>query len=123
MLFPDRVPYLVGQQSWHCLQRICSFKRAEFKDMETSIRIFQIQVYQNHCLNYSLLKLNQKWGPWVAHSVEHLTLGFSSGHDLMVRGLEPSMGLCAEGSEPAWDSLSPPPLLTHCLKINKLFKK
>ena len=25
------------------------------------------------------------WGTWVAQSVKHLTLGFGSGHDLMVR--------------------------------------
>ena len=32
--------------------------------------------------------------------VKRPTLGFSSGHDLMVRGIEPSV-------EPAWDFLSP----------------
>ena len=30
---------------------------------------------------------------WVAQSVKHLTLGFSSGHDLMVGGFEPHIGL------------------------------
>ena len=28
-------------------------------------------------------------GAWVAQSVEHLTLGFGSGHDFTVRGFEP----------------------------------
>ena len=31
---------------------------------------------------------------------------FSSGHDLMVLGLEPHAWLCAESTEPALDSLS-----------------
>ena len=34
------------------------------------------------------------------------TLGFDSGHDLMACEFEPHMGLCAVGTEPAWDSLS-----------------
>ena len=45
--------------------------------------------------------------PGGAPSVKHLTLGFSSGHDLMVRGFKPRVGLCADSVEPAWDSLSP----------------
>ena len=52
----------------------------------------------------------------MAQSVGHLTLDFGSGHDLPVRGFEPHVGLCADGVEPAWDSLSLP------LKINKLKK-
>ena len=40
--------------------------------------------------------------------VKHLTLYFDSGHDLAVCEFEPHMGLCAGGSEPAWDSLSLP---------------
>ena len=47
--------------------------------------------------------------------VEHPTLGFGSGHGLMVRGFEPHVGLRADGLEPAWDSLS----LSLSLKINK----
>ena len=58
-------------------------------------------------------------------SVKRLTLGFGSGHDVTVRGIEPLMGLCTDSAEPAWDplSLSAPPLriLSHSLKIN--FKK
>ena len=34
-------------------------------------------------------------GSWVAQSVKRLTLGFSSGHDLTVHGLEPCVRLCA----------------------------
>ena len=52
---------------------------------------------------------------------------FGSGHDLMVRGFEPRVGLCADSSEPgacfrACVSLSlsaPPPLMLCLLKINK----
>ena len=46
-------------------------------------------------------------GTWVAQSVKPLTLGFSSGHDLMVCEIEPRVRLCADSTEPAWDSLSP----------------
>ena len=51
----------------------------------------------------------------MAQLVKHLTLDFSSGHDLMVHEFEPCIGLCDGSAEPAWDSLSPslsaPPLL------------
>ena len=42
----------------------------------------------------------------MAQSVKHLTLGFSSGHDLTVHEFEPRVGLCANSVKPAWDSLS-----------------
>ena len=41
-----------------------------------------------------------------AQSAEHPPRGFSSGHDLEVRGFEPCFGLYADGMEPAWDPLS-----------------
>ena len=60
----------------------------------------------------------------MAQLVERPTLGFGSGHDLMVCGKRPWVGLPADSSEP-WDSLS----LSLCpsstqslllsLKINK----
>ena len=43
----------------------------------------------------------------MAQSVRHLTLDFSSGHDLTVREIEPLVGLHADSTEPAWDSPSP----------------
>ena len=46
-------------------------------------------------------------GTWVAQLVKRLTLGFGSGHNLTVREFKPCVGLCADSSEPAWDSLSP----------------
>ena len=46
-------------------------------------------------------------GAWVAQSVKCPTLDFGSGHDLMVDGIEPRIGLSADSVEPAWDSLSP----------------
>lgn len=78
-----------------------------------------------------LLTLN--WvsgGAWVAQSVKHPTLDFSSGHDFVVHEIKPSIGLCFDSTEPAWDSLSPPlsalPPLTFfpslSKKINKLIK-
>ena len=44
--------------------------------------------------------------PGRTRSVKRPTLGFGSGHDLTVRGVEPHTGLCADSVEPAWDSLS-----------------
>ena len=56
----------------------------------------------------------------MAQSVKHLTLGFRSGHDLMVHEFEPHIELCTGSVEPAWDSLSLS--LSLSLKINKLKK-
>ena len=48
------------------------------------------------------------WGDtWVAQSVEHLTLDFSSGHDLRVMNeFKPPIGLCAQHEVCMWFSLS-----------------
>ena len=57
--------------------------------------------------------------------VKHLTVGLGLGHDLMVHEFKPCTGLHADGTDLAWDSLSPslsaPPLLAFSLslKINK----
>ena len=53
----------------------------------------------------------------MAQSVKRQTVGFGSGHDLVVCGFEPRAGLCADSSE-AWGLLpvvspslsAPPPL-------------
>ena len=62
----------------------------------------------------------------MVQSVKHLALDFSSGHDLTVCEFEPHMGLCADSSEPAWDSLSPslsaPPPLTLSISLSKINK-
>ena len=50
---------------------------------------------------------------------------FSSGHDLTVHGFKPSIGLCADNSEPGWSLLQilclpvslVPPQLTLCLSL------
>ena len=47
-------------------------------------------------------------GSWVAQSIKHLTLDFSSGHGLRVLGLSLGSGSTLHG-EPAWDSCSPSP--------------
>ena len=44
----------------------------------------------------------------MAQLVRYLTLDFSSGHDLTVRGFKPHIQLCADSVEPAWGSLSLP---------------
>ena len=55
----------------------------------------------------------------MAQSVQRLTLGFGSGHDLTVLEFQPHIGICADSLEPAWDSssLSAPPLLVLSLSL------
>ena len=38
------------------------------------------------------------WGTWVAQLVKHPTLDFGSGHSLIVHGLKPHVGLCADSA-------------------------
>ena len=57
--------------------------------------------------------LPEEVGAWAAQLVKGPTLDFSSGHDLMVCGIEPHVRLCTDDTEPAWDSLSLP--LPHSL--------
>ena len=54
-----------------------------------------------------LKEVKRSWGTWVAQSVERPILVTGSGRDLMVRGIEPHVRLCANSTEPAGDSLSP----------------
>ena len=58
-------------------------------------------------LTYLILLIGNDRGAWVAQLVEHLTLGFPSGHDLTVHEFELSVKLCADSAESAWDSVSP----------------
>ena len=59
---------------------------------------------------YSLFKV-KNWGAWVVQSIKHLTLGFSSGHDLRV--VRSSL---ASGSRISKKSACPSPLLpSACL--------
>ena len=53
--------------------------------------------------------------------LKRLTLGFGSHHDLTVREFEPCVGLCTDGAEPAWDSLSlllSVPFPTHSVSLS-----
>ena len=73
--------------------------------------------------------MEKMWDTWVAQSMTlgqtsvGLTLGFSTGHDLMVCEIEPCVRLCTDSVETAWDSpsLSAPLLLflSLSLKTNK----
>ena len=77
----------------------------------------------------------KKVSNWGAGVVKHLTLNFSSGHDLTVHEIKPQEGIHTNSAKSAWDSLSlslspslsasPPLLCIHSLslKINKLLKK
>ena len=68
-------------------------------------------------------------GAWVAPLVERPTLDFCSGLNVTAREFKPCLGLCADSTEAAWDSLPlslslslsvPPPLsLSHSLSQNK----
>ena len=78
----------------------------------------QIKMTTNHHLTpvrMSLIKRQEKTrGAWVFSRVKLPTLGFHSGHDLMI------FKICADSTEPAWDSLSaPPPLCSLSLSQNK----
>ena len=42
----------------------------------------------------------------MAQLVKHPTLGFRSGHYLIVGKMEPRVQLCADSAESAWDFLS-----------------
>ena len=59
--------------------------------------------------------------PWLAQLVKRL--GFGSGRDLKVHGIEPCIRHCADSMEPAWDSVfpsvSPLPLLMLSLALSK----
>ena len=63
------------------------------------------------------------WDAWVAPLLKPLTLDFGPGHDLTVCEFDRQIRLCADGAEPAWDSLSlsaPLPLvLTLSLSLSK----
>ena len=89
----------------------------------------QETMWQNNLPSYEVHRCRIKipslsWGAWVAQLVNHPTLSFSSGHDLMVCEVEPCIRLHADGGEPAWDSLpvslSALPLLARSVsqKIN-----
>ena len=49
----------------------------------------------------------------MAQLVKHPALDLGSGHDLMVRGIEHHVRLCADIAEPTWDSLCLCPCYTY----------
>ena len=62
-----------------------------------------------------MIVLKYPQGAWVAQSVDHPTLGFGSGHDLMVREIKSRVRVLDDSKEPTGDSLSPSlyPSCTH----------
>ena len=52
-----------------------------------------------------LIKVGWCWCAWVVQLVKHPTLGFSSGHDLVIFEFELHIGIYAGSAEPAWDCL------------------
>ena len=78
-----------------------------------------MNIMGSHCVSSynanSLIFQLWSWGAWVAQLVECPTLGFSSGHD-MVLELEPYAGLCAEHRACLGFSVSlPPPFSPACV--------
>ena len=71
--------------------------------------------------NSGIFQKSKAGAAGVAQSAKRLTLDFSSGHDLTVHGFKPHVELCADSSEPAWDSLSlalcPSPAHTPSLSV------
>ena len=58
----------------------------------------------------------------MAQLVKCPALDFGSGHDFMVRGIEPRVGLCADRAELLGilsPSLSAPPPLAHILSFSQ----
>ena len=62
-------------------------------------------------------------GTWMAQSVNHLTLGFSSGHNLRVMRLSLMLGsmLIGEFASPSPSAPPPAPALHAVSQINNLF--
>ena len=50
--------------------------------------------------------MKENSGAWVAQSVKHPTLDFSSGHYLTICEFKPCVRFCTDSVEPAWDYLS-----------------
>ena len=75
-----------------------------------------------YCLILVRMDVIKEKRDYMAQSVKCLTLDLGPGHDLMVREIEPQIGLCAVRSEPSWDSLSTslsdPPLLVCMLSLS-----
>ena len=61
----------------------------------------------------------------MVQSVERPTLDSGSGHDLVVGEFQTHVGLCADSSKPAWESVSHsvPPLLALSLSLSKSTNK
>ena len=114
---------IAPSSSWHPNMHLYVSKHA----LEGVITFFE------NCYSRGTIFIKKQcssWGTWVAQLVKWPTLGFSSGHDLVVHEIEFCIGLCADGTKPAWDSLSPslttpppPPLVsvcTHTLSLSKI---
>ena len=98
----------------HLLSVQVIFKAADAKKQTNEGYDHGARVDKRRSLKYSVSR-----GAWVAQSVRGRTLDFSSGHDLTVRGFKPSVRLCIDSVEPAWDSLSLPLPCSLSLCVSK----
>ena len=69
-------------------------------------------------LEKSLLKKKGYGDAWVTQLIECLTPDFSSGHNLVIHGIELGVRLCVDSVETAWDSLLPSLFTTPSLVIS-----
>ena len=63
-------------------------------------------------------KSSPVWVAWAAQFVKRLTWA-QIMISILVRELEPHIGICAGGAESAWDSLSAPSPLALSLSLSK----
>ena len=61
---------------------------------------------ERQCCLPDATKNKSRRGAGMAQLGKRPTLDFISGHNLMVGGFEPCVGLCTDSVEPVWDSLS-----------------
>ena len=111
-----------GNISWELALGGFSHPEAEFTNRDSHLDLVGY-VWPSCCLVLERFKTSRDRGSWVVQSVKRLTLEFGLGHDLMICGIEPHIGFCADSMQPAWDplslSLSLPLLCLLPLKINK----
>ena len=75
----------------------------------TGINKHFFKIHKIFVIKLNALKiLKPSRSSWVAQSIKRPITGYGSGHDLIVHGFEPHIGLCADGVNPAWDSFSLP---------------